>query len=250
MTVLIAIPYYGVDAELVDKAARHALAQTVAETVVLIAGDGQTPPVSVRDDRLVVGTFPTNRGAPHTQQAMLLGSPFGWYAPHGADDWIDRDHIASLFALRKPTGMTGSSRIFYHQGSTVTQMHSRRTYIEFGVFDTLQLRSIGGYNAAEPCGQDSVMISVMVATVGVAMTQRPTYHKLHRADSLTHHPATRGGSALRTGVRNRNRAVLAGCERIGWKDRTAIRAYRDSLVPADVRAELEDRAALVEKWLA
>lgn len=250
MTVLIAIPYWGVPAEFIDRAARHAVAQTFDDTVVLIAGDGQVPPVSYRHDRLVVGTFPTNRGAPHTQQAMILGSPFAWYAPHGADDWVERDHIASLVAVRRPYGIAGSSRIWYHQdGKATIIMRSSRTYIEFGLFDTAILRAIGGYNAAEPCGQDSVLISVLLSTIGARLTRRPTYHKQHREDSLTHHPETRGGSPLRTGVRLRNREVLAECARIGWRDRAAIRAYRESLVTGQVRTELEDRVALVAKWL-
>ena len=126
---------------------------------------------------------------------------------------------------------------------------SSRTYVEFGVLDTALLRSIGGYNAAEPCGQDSVLISVLLGSAGKRLTRNPTYHKLHRADSLTHHPDTRGGSLLRTGVRVRNRVILAECQRIGWSKRPAIKAYRDSLVPASLRAELDDRAADVARWL-
>lgn len=248
MTVLVAIPYHNVAPELIDKAVRHALAQTHPATVVLVAGDGQRPPIGFTHDRLVVGTFPEHRGAPFTQQAMILGSPFPWYAPHGADDWTEREHVASLLALRAP--VNGSGRIYYHEPAKTHIFRSPRTYIEFGVIDTALLRSIGGYNAAEPCGQDSVLISVLVRTAKVRLTQRPTYHKLHREDSLTHHPDTRGGSLLRTGVRLRNRAVLAELERIGWRDRAAVKAYRESLVPAPLRWELEDRAADVAKWLA
>src|SRR3990167_1111138 len=246
MTTLIAIPYWNVPGELIDKAARHALAQT-AETVVLVVGDGQKPPVSFTHDRLVVRRFPEHRGAPFDQQAMILGSPFPWYAPHGADDWIEPNHVASLLALRFP--VAGSGSIFYHEGSRVRVLRSSRTYVEFGVLDTALLRSIGGYNAAEPCGQDSVLISVLLGSAGKRLTRNPTYHKLHRADSLTHHPDTRGGSLLRTGVRVRNRVILAECQRIGWSKRPAIKAYRDSLVPASLRAELDDRAADVARWL-
>src|SRR3990172_2052972 len=201
MTTLIAIPYWNVPGELIDKAARHALAQT-AETVVLVVGDGQKPPVSFTHDRLVVRRFPAPpgaplphpppnpparlvvrrspepRGPPFVQQAMILGSPFPWYAPHGADDWIEPNHVASLLALRFP--VAGSGSIFYHEGSRVRVLRSSRTYVEFGVLDTALLRSIGGYNAAEPCGQDSVLISVLLGSAGKRLTRNPTYHKLHR----------------------------------------------------------------------
>jgi hypothetical protein len=248
MTTLIAIPVGpGIPPDLLDKAVRHALAQT-ADVVVLAAGDGLKPAISFSHDRLVVGTFPVNRGAPFVQQAMILGSPFPWYAPHGADDWIEPDHVASLLALRSP--VNGSGVIWYHRPGNVQLMRSSRTYIEFGVLDTALLREIGGYNPAELCGQDSVLITVLTGTSPFALSRQPTYHKLHREDSLTHHPSTRSGSAIRTAVRLRNRVVLGRCQRIGWRNRDAIKAYRDSLIPAPLRSELEDRAADVSKWLS
>lgn len=248
MTVLVAIPYFGVPGELIDKAVRHALAQSYADTVVLVAGDGQRPPVSIHHDRLVVGTFSRNRGTPMTQQAMILGSPFEWYAPHGADDFVGREHVASLLALHHPAA--GSSLVWYHEGERARLLRSSRTWIEFGAFRTDLLRSIGGYNPAEPCGQDSVVVGLLLKTAGVRLTRRATYHKVYRADSLTHAPATRQGSTIRQGVRARNRAVLLHCQTIGWGHRDAIRAYRESLVPPALRAELDDRAAEVAKWLA
>ncbi|MEO8247204.1 MAG: hypothetical protein ABI622_08830 [Chloroflexota bacterium] len=247
MTVLIAIPYYGVPADMIDKAVRHALAQTHSETIVMVLGDGQKPPVSFTHDRLIVDMIPEHHGAPFVQQAMILGSPFEWYAPHGADDWIEPDHIKSLLALG--ARVNGSGVIWYDQAGKRPQLfRSSRTYIEFGVLDTSMLRAIGGYNAAEPCGQDSVLISLLAQTEVVRLSRRPTYHKVHRADSLTHHPDTRGGSPLRTGVRIRNRAILLECARKG-RDRVAIKDYRASLLSPEVAGALEDAAALVARRL-
>lgn len=246
MTVLVAIPYFGVAQELIDKAVKHALAQT-AECVVLVVGDGQAPPVSVRHDRLVVGTFPVNRGTPFTQQAMILGSPFDWYAPHGADDFTERQHLERLLALRWPAA--GSSRIWFHQGAKAQLLRSPRTWIEFGLFRTDLLRAIGGYNAAEPCGQDSVVTSILLQHPGVRLTRTPTYHKVFRADSLTHASETRQGSPIRVAVKARNREVLLRCQALGWRNHPAIRAYREAVVPDNLRSELDDRAAQVQKWL-
>jgi hypothetical protein len=249
MTVLVAIPYFGVPANMIDKAVVHALAQTHPNTIVLVAGDGQRPPVTVRDDRLVIGTFPTNRGTPFTQQAMIAGSPFEWYAPHGADDFTARDHIATLLATRAQAA--GSSCIWWHEPQRPARiLRSRRTWIEFGLFSTTLLRAIGGYGAQEPCGQDSVVTSILAQHPGVRLTTKPTYHKVFRADSLTHDPRTRQGSDIRVGVKARNRDVLLRCEAIGWRNHGAIRAYRESLVPPELRTELDDRAAMVAQWLA
>lgn len=247
MTVLIAIPCGpGVPGEMVDEAVRCALAQDT-ETVVLVAGDGEQPPVTVRDDRLVVGKLTGRHGPPFVQQAMLLGSPFEWYAPHGADDWIEPNHVSSLLALRGD--VNGSGVIWYHGPKRVEILRSPRTWIEFGVMGTEALRSIGGYNPAEPFGQDSVLISVVLNTHRVRLSRRPTYHKQYRAESLTHDPATRGGSGARTAVRARNRTVILECARRHWRP-AAVREYRESIVPTNVRRALDQSTALVAKWLA
>ena len=72
MTTLLAIPYWTTAAPYIDEAVASALAQTERDLVVMVAGDGVVPPLTVRDPRLVVVGLPTNEGAPATQQAMLL----------------------------------------------------------------------------------------------------------------------------------------------------------------------------------
>lgn len=246
MTTLVAIPYYGVAADLLEVAVVHALAQT-ADVVVLVAGDGQRPPITLRHDRLVVGTFATNRGTPFTQQAMLLGSPFDHYAPHGADDWIDSDHIATL--LGASSRAAGSRSILFHTGDEAQVLTSPRTWIEFGAFRSDRLRAVGGYNPMERAGQDSVLTAILLKTGGVALTNRPTYHKRNRPDSLTHHPDTRQGSPFRVAIKERNRIVLRECERLGWHP-ALIRRYREGLVGTDTRIELEYASRQVARWLA
>lgn len=249
MTVLIAIPVGpDITSELLDRAVKHALAQTHKDLVVLAAGDGCDPPVTIRDDRLVVGKFPTNHGVAFTQQAMLLGSPFRWYAPHGADDWIEPNHVASLVALRAP--INGSGRIWYHDAKGRKQvLASPRTWVEFGVFDAETTRSVGGYNPAEPFGQDSVLISVLLRSQRVAIAHRPTYHKQWRAESLTQAADTGGRSEARTAVRVRNRAVLQECARLRWRT-GEVRRYRQTIIPAKIRKAVEKSAEQVAKWLA
>lgn len=239
------IPYWRVPVGLLDKAITHALAQT-ADVTVLVAGDGEVPPTTVRHDRLVVGTFPTNLGAPATQQAMLWGSPFPWYAPHGADDWVDRDHVARLLAARADVVIPAA--VWSHQLDGRTVIRRRSGVVEVGLFRTAVLRAVGGYGAQERCGQDSLFVSILLRTERCAFAAKPTYHKVARLGSLTTDPATKGGSPYRTEMRLRNQAVLAECARLGWQ-RDAIRAYRESLVPPELRTQLEDRAALVARWL-
>jgi glycosyltransferase involved in cell wall biosynthesis len=63
VTVLVSIPYWRTP-ELVEKAVRSVLKQTHRDLVCVVVGDGDEPPLSkVRDSRLVVHSYSTNRGA-------------------------------------------------------------------------------------------------------------------------------------------------------------------------------------------
>ena len=72
----------------------------------------------------------------------------------------------------------------------------------------------------------------------------PTYNRRFREGSLCTDPATANGSPARTAMRQRNRSILAECERLvrhvhDRADRArAIREYREGLVPAPLAAEL------------
>lgn len=249
MTVLTAIPYYGVSEELINKAVRCALAQTVKDHVVLVAGDGQEPPVTIRDPRLVVVTLKRNRGAPFTQQAMILGSPYAWYAPHGADDWAEPEYLQALLDIPGPA--KGEGRIRYQPvHSTTAFLVKSKDWAEFGLFSTRTLLSVGGYAANEPCGQDSLLLAILRKTVGIRTLDRALYHKVGRADSLTESPGTGFGSPVRLAVRERNQQVVARLTRIGWANVGAIRAYRESLIPLRLRAELYDAANEIDRALA
>lgn len=235
MTVLVAIPFYGC-ADYIEQAVRHVLAQTYRDLVCLVAGDGEMPPLTITDDRLAVVTFPDNRGAPFTQQAMLMGSPFEWYAPHGADDWTDPDYLSNLMAIDGPAKASGA--VWWHYPEPVLR-HGDHAMVEFGVFDTDLLRSVGGYGADRRCGQDTLLFEdILPHFAPIKWNTIPGYHKRIREGSLTHDPATGFGSPYRAEVVEHNRAVAEQCAGYGW-DAERIRAFRAGLV--------EDRDALTER---
>lgn len=243
MTVLVAIPYYRC-ADLIEEAVRSVLAQTYRDLVCIVGGDGEAPPVHLRDGRLVVVPFPTNRGAPFTQQAMLHGSPFAWYAPHGADDWTEPDYLERLMALDSPAN--GTDTLWIHRGKRPPYVYHSQSYAEFGVYSTALLRSVGGYGIDRRCGQDTLLYQQLLPNVQpVVFSSEPRYHKRMRHDSLTHSPRTGHGSAYRREVVAHNRRVAAHCDRLGYRDLARIRTYRASLAGRAFLAELEDRVALV-----
>lgn len=248
MTILVSVPYFRAG-PFIDEAVRNVLAQTYRDLVCLVAGDGEVPPVTIRDDRLVVMAFPTNEGAPHTQQAMLMGSPFGWYAAHGADDWTDPEYLERLMALG--TEANASRALWLHHETGVERRENDPAYVEFGVFSADLLRAVGGYGVEKRCGMDTLLYEDILPRVApIAWCDEPAYHKRMRADSLTHAPDTGFGTPYRNGVVAHNAEVRERCAQIGWADAPAIRAYRASLVPRELRGVLDDRTAAVQAALS
>lgn len=246
MTVLVALPYFDAEPYL-DRAVRSILAQTERDFVLLVVGDGQKPPIAFTHDRLVVHTFPTHHGAPFVQQAMLLGSPFAKYAPFGSDDWADPDHLELMLSYGAPNVCAGA--VWWHNDPAAPPVRVRRANYEVGVLDTALLRRIGGYGAQEPFGQDNLLLYLATRTVGLVASDRPTYHRLRRPGSLTTRPETGLRSPLREAVRRRNWKVARRCYALGFRNHEAIRAYRESLIPGDLRSELVDRAGEIGRLL-
>ena len=246
MTVLVAIPYYHA-AEWIGDAVRSVLAQTHKDTVALVACDGDTPPEGLGESpNLRVVVFPTNEGAPMTQQAMLLGSHHRWYAPMGADDWLEPEYLERLLSLGTSANASGE---LWHNDTGQSLVHDR-AHTEFGVFDAGLLRSIGGYAVTMRCGQDTLLYEDILPHVArVSYLDAPLYHKRLHADSLTSSPTTGYASPYRASVVDHNREVRAKCEALGW-DPTLISTYRDGILSPERRAILTERVEMVKRALA
>lgn len=246
--ILVALPYFNA-AQYIDRAVSSILAQTERDIVLLVVGDGERPPVTVRNDRLVVHTFDVNHGPPFVQQAMLLASPFAWYAPFGSDDWADPDHLELCRSMDAPAVCAGA--VHWHNDPDAPPVRVRVANYEVGLFDTDTLRSIGGYGPHERLGQDNFMLHILARAHGMVATTRPTYHRLRRPGSLTTDPETGLNSPIRAAIRKRNHAHAVTMRRnIGWGNHAGIRAYRDALIPAALRGELEDATAQLQRILS
>lgn len=252
MTVLLAVPYWSSAEPYIDEAVASALAQTERDLVVLVAGDGVEPPVTVRDPRLVVVTFPTNEGAPATQQAMLQGSPFEWYAPMGADDVIEPEYVERLLALG---GRANATHVLWHFDETsewrVRDSEGNPAHTEFGVFDAELLRSLGGYGADRRVGQDTLLyLQLLPHVTPITWLMEPLYHKRIHAASLTHAPETTFGTPLRNEVFAHNDAIAQAVYHWGFDDLAKVRQFREWLVPPEVRERLAERIGIVRAALA
>jgi glycosyltransferase involved in cell wall biosynthesis len=231
VTVLVSMPFYGAP-ELLERAVRSVLAQTHEDLQLLVVADGEDPPLSgISDSRLEVYRIPENRGAYFAQAVALGANPHAWYAPHGADDWSDPDHLETLLSVEGDAVAAGA--VWFHRGAIVSEHIAN---YEVGAFATKRLRELGGYNPAERIGQDSLMLRLLRLTGGFAATNRATYHRVKRAGALTTAPATKIGSPGRNAMRRRNRAVWAAVR--GMTDLREVRAYRARLVPTEISAEV------------
>lgn len=247
MTVLVAIPYYQC-ADYIEQAVQSVLAQTHTDLVCLVVGDGDTPPeIASNDSRLRVVSFTDNYGAPFTQQSMLLASPYEKFAPMGADDWLEPDHLASLPAR---FGQSRISSLWVHDRDGKQKKVKDRAYAEIGVFNTELLRSVGGYDITQRCGQDTLLYDdILLSFTTAAYSTNPTYHRRMRAGSLTDHPETNFKSAYRKSVFAHNARVKARCQSLGWKNLDRIRKYRDGLVPVPLRTALRQRVEVIQEVL-
>jgi len=258
MTVLVSVTHYAPTREYVRRAVESVLAQTYRDLVCVVIGDGDEPPLSgIRDDRLIVHSYPVNRGAYFAQDVAIWASPHAWYAPVAADDWIDPDHIERLLAYGKDVASGG---VRYHNdaycpgdpghlrchGTPVPGDFARgqRKAYEVGIYRTSRYTEIGAHNPAERLGQDSLTLRVMRNVRPVAVSDFMTYNRLGREGSLCTHPDTRRDSPARQQMRRRNREIVARCEHIARRipdpaqRAVAIRAYRETLIPAPLKIAL------------
>lgn len=242
MTIAVAMPYFGCP-DLVGRAVDSVLRQTLRDLVLIVVGDGETPPLRCLDSRLVVMTLPKNRGPYFAQQVVLAANPFRSYAPHAADDWSDPDHLERLSAMGGSAVLTGA--VWFHTGARVI-LHTAP--YEVGLFATERLRSLGGHNPAERIGQDTLMMRLLRLTGPVRVTTHPTYHRVRRKGSLTTHPTTGHGSRVRNEMRARNRAVYR--KAVELRDVEKIRLWRESRIPADVSDELAEQTDRLRGMLA
>ncbi len=243
MTILVAVPYFGCP-ELVERCVRSVLDQTVEDLAMVVIGDGEEPPLAgIHDSRLEVFVLPENHGPYFAQQVALLASPHAWYAPVGADDWIEPDHLERLADVGGDAVITGAA--WWHEYGR--EPYVKESGLEVGLFARDRLLALGGHNPAERMGQDTLMIRLLRITGELRATHHATYHRVKRSGSLTTSRATGHGSAARNEMRARNRRVFAECER--RRDVGSIRAYRESIVPAAIADEVREHATRLSELL-
>lgn len=249
MTILVAIPFKGAP-ELLPRAVDSVLAQTVDDIAVLVYADGDPIPelpALGRDPRLLVHRSLVNRGPYFALQTMLLASPHAHFAPMGADDWIEPDHLERMAPMVDQVSAVITGRVWWHP-STGAMARPMDVAYEVGLFETERLRSFGGYNPAERVGQDSMLIELIRISGRHGTTMIPTYHRCQREGSLSTSPETGRRTPYRADLIARNHEILNAC-RIA-RTPAAMRDLRERRIPGDVRAALADEVDMLRFALA
>jgi glycosyltransferase involved in cell wall biosynthesis len=232
VTVLVAVPFYG-QPELLPKAVRSVLSQTVTDLVCCVYGDGTSIPALPSDVRLVTYQAKVNRGPYFALQAMLRASSHDLFAPMGADDYLEPDHLERMMPLVRKTGAVITGRVFWHApGRPLT---TPSVNYEVGLFRADRLRLFGGYNPSERIGQDSLLVELVRITGPFSKTDVPTYHRNRRNDSLSTGRRTGAHSLARDQMRSRNRTILRVCK---GRSPEEMADYRRRRIPAAIREAL------------
>lgn len=241
MTVLVAMTYHDVPPDMLERAVESVLAQTQRDLRLVVYGDGQAPPIDVSDERVTVHVAEHNRGTYFGHEVMLRASPYDWYAPVDADDWVEPDHLEQLLALDAPSVVTGV--LWFHHVEGRTRVTSGKETWWVGLHRTGVLRDIGGFAPHERIGQDG-LTQVLLRIHGGRATYRgkPTYHRVKRHGSLTMKRETRIGSSARREVRRRNAATSHVVKALA-PDWGAVRAYRQAEIPPSLRTALDVESA-------
>jgi len=231
--VTIAIPYYGCPGA-IERCVQSALAQTYRNLLVVVVGDGEVPPVLSTDRRLVVYTLDRNHGgAPFAQQVALLATPDPWYAPLGADDWLERGHLANLMRERATAVATGV--VWWHRPERKDAAR-RKVWYEVGLFRTERLRAFGGYDPSERVAQDNLVLGLLERYGGLKVYRgEPTYHRLKVEGAMSSSAETGAGSKTRLAAERRNGRHLEAASRVTAAELASLRAKRST---PELRAEL------------
>lgn len=237
----VAIPWYGSGPAL-QHCVESVLAQTHKDIHVVVVGDGLPPPLDFKDPRLTVWHTDTNRGTYYVRQVMLLAVPHRWVAPVDADDCLSPDHIERLAEHLGPADMVAPNRLCAHTGRCEHAGGEGTLYgtgrYHVGLFRRSRLLEVGGYDASQRLGQDTLLLRTLkhLYPHDMVTVVAPTYHRMRHPNSLTRAPATNHKSPARKAVKLRNRVTLHAIGRLHGA--AAVRRYRDGLLPVDVAEAL------------
>lgn len=248
MTVLVAIPYGGPEhPESLCRAVESVLAQTYEDLVCLVVGDGVPVPELPDDPRVVTYSTKTPRGCYFVRQVMLEASPYQWHAPVDSDDWVDETHLRVMFDHLGDTEAALPRQVRGWVEGRGPKVYGMGRY-HVGLMGTARMRAFGGYGPHERVGQDTLMLRILALVGPVRSVSHPvTYNRVRREGSLTMDPETKHESPEREAVRGRNWTVFRQARRL--RRAQAIRAYRASIVPEDVAADLRSEVARLRRRL-
>jgi len=225
--VVACIPHFQCKAH-IRQAVDSLLQQTHRDLTIVVANDGDRDPpwdelASIRDLRLVRFELKQNHGPFFATSVVLHASAAPYLLIQDADDWSDPERVSLLLAAleRDQSDFAVSAQCLYVESGgsrhlsgvrwTESSMASspERFVVNpcltseyyyrvphHGMFCSRALRNVSAYYAGLRLSYDRLLTNLMLMTGRVSHIPVPLYHRLIRAESITHSPGTRWNSEI------------------------------------------------------
>jgi len=219
MIVTVTMPYWNVGTD-VRRAAESIVAQTYPHWRLVIVNDGDPQPPwrwldHLDDPRIIRFDLTENRGRYFVDAVIFEACKPDLWALQDADDWSEPRRFETLVPLAAEHGCA--------QAPVWKWRNGRRVFTDGGMDrparpDTIapigrgwlagvvagdRLAQVGGFHPEFRVGWDTYLVNAVKLTGPFTTVKDPLYNRVVRRGSLTKHPDTRAGSALRNAAKSR-----------------------------------------------
>ncbi|MCB1052033.1 MAG: glycosyltransferase [Acidobacteria bacterium] len=201
--VVVSVPSYNADPELLMRAVSSILNQTHRNLFCVVVNDGgHSLPAAlkeIQDPRLHCVDRAENCGRYAVDDWVLHQFEGDYFAVQDSDDWSEPTRFERLLPyLTNPETFAVICANWYHgpHGQKLESIGAPSTHRlehfanHFGLFKRKALMAVGGYDGGFRLGYDTYLVNLFALLGGLAHCQEALYHRCHRSGSLTTHPST------------------------------------------------------------
>lgn len=218
--VTVSVPTFD-NAVTLRRAVDSVLAQTMSDLTVIVSNDAGPvealePLADITDTRLKIVTHDRNRGRYWCDADVLNRADSEWFTMLDADDWVEPDWLESMLAVGSEV-VVGPHTTHTIDGDErrvdvkpYTGRFTWHTHMGACLYSVGYLRATGLLTGSVRVGWDNVVTGFPFVSAGVGFHDRPAYHRVMRAGSLT--------SSEVSGMRSAHRLATVELLRGVWDD--------------------------------
>lgn len=226
--ITVSMPYFG-SKQYICRAVESVLAQSHTNLTLVVVNDGDKAPpwnelAHIDDQRLVRFDLPTNHGPFFIHEMIRRATNAPYLFIHDSDDWSDLQLFSTLLRqlrMEHAGGAITAHRCHYLEDNKTTKVDRydelripltttlKHLANQPGLYKTSALQAIGGYYGGFRMGYDTLIINLLLMTNRLAYVEKPLYHRLIHANSLTTSPSSGMKSLARGKVVQRLRQIYS-----------------------------------------